>query len=60
MRHKNLYVCPYCFAKLEAQKGKQSAFLNTYLDNEFDEPDEDSTKCDLCNQTGFDRLYELM
>ena len=51
----HLWVCERCLCAIEAHEGNQ-AILKHWVD----EDDEKSSKCDWCEETGFDTLYELV
>ena len=55
MEQKNLTVCRHCLMAIEAHEGKQ-AVMTHYVD----ETDETESKCDWCEECGFDTLYELI
>ena len=55
MERKNMWVCPRCLMAIEAHEGNQ-ATLKHYVD----EDDEEESKCDWCEESGFDTLYELV
>lgn len=55
MERKNMWVCPHCLMGIEAHEGNQ-ATLKHYVD----EDDEEESKCDWCEECGFDTLYELV
>ena len=52
---KNLWVCSHCLAAIESREGNQAIFPHF-----IDEDDEEESKCDWCEETGFDVLYELV
>ena len=52
MEHENLWVCEHCLAAIESREGNQ-ATLKHYVD-------EDESKCDWCEESGFYELYELI
>ena len=54
-KHKNLWVCEHCLAAIESREGNQ-ATLKHYVD----EDDDVESKCDWCEENGFDTLYELV
>ena len=56
---KNLWICERCLAAIISREGNQ-AILPHDIALEFDEDDVEATKCDWCEQDGFDRLYELI
>ena len=51
----NMWVCEHCLWAIESREGHQ-ATLSHYVDEE----DECSSKCDWCEEDGFDLLYELV
>jgi hypothetical protein len=51
----NMWVCEHCLWAIESREGHQ-ATLSHYVDEE----DEDESKCDFCEEHGFDLLYELI
>ena len=51
----NMWVCEHCLWAIESREGHQ-ATLAHYIDEE----DECSSKCDWCEEDGFDLLYELI
>ena len=55
MERENMWVCPRCLMAIEAHEGNQ-ATLKHYVD----EDDEEESKCDWCEECGFDTLYELV
>lgn len=57
MVRENMWVCEHCLMAIESREGNQ-ATLRHALD--FDEEDENESKCDWCEDTGFDTLYELI
>lgn len=63
MERKNMWVCPHCLMVIEAHEGNQ-AILEHDVDEEewFDSTEEyeQASKCDWCEQNGFDTLYELV
>lgn len=52
MEHENLWVCEHCLMAIESREGNQ-ATLKHYVD-------EDESKCDWCEEVGFDTLYEIV
>lgn len=52
---KKMWVCEHCLWAIESREGHQ-ATLSHYVDEE----DECSSKCDWCEEDGFDLLYELI
>ena len=53
--HKNLWVCERCLMAIESREGNQ-ATLKHYVD----ENDDVESKCEWCEEVGFDHLYELI
>ena len=55
-RDKNkMWVCQHCLWAIESREGNQ-AIMPHYVDEEDDE----ESKCDWCEEVGFDLLYELV
>ena len=55
-RDKNkLWVCEHCLCAIESREGRQ-AIMPHYID----EKDNEESKCDWCEEVGFDLLYELI
>ena len=54
-----LWVCDHCLAAIESREGTQ-AIMKHYIDLEYDPEDEEVSKCEWCEETGFDTLYELI
>jgi len=59
MAREKLWVCERCLMAIESKEGNQ-ATLRHYIDLEFDEDDTDASKCDWCEESDFDTLYELI
>ena len=55
MSEQNLKVCRRCLAAIESHEGNQAI-----LAHGVDETDETESKCDWCEDSGFDTLYELV
>ena len=55
MERETLWVCEHCLAAIDSHEGKQVTMTH-YVD----ENDEEESKCDWCEDTGFDVLYELV
>ena len=51
---RTLRVCEHCLWGIEAHEGKQRA-LQVWVDE--DEPEQ--SRCDWCEEDGFDSLYEI-
>ena len=55
-----MWVCDHCLAAIESREGNQ-ATLRHNIDLEYDDEDfEEKSKCDWCEENGFDTLYELI
>ena len=52
---KTMWVCEHCLMAIESREGNQ-ATLKHYVD----EDDDIESKCDWCEENGFDTLYELV
>lgn len=55
MRNRNLFVCEHCLLAIESREGNQGTLVH-YVDGE----NETESKCDWCEEYGFDTLYELV
>lgn len=55
MVRENLWVCERCLMAIESREGNQ-AILKHWVD----EDDENESKCEWCDENGFDILYELI
>lgn len=55
MKRKKLWVCEHCLMAIESHEGKQATVCR-YVD----EDDEVESKCEWCEDNGFDCLYELI
>lgn len=51
----NMWVCKKCLMAIVSREGNQ-ATMPHYIDEE----DENESKCDWCEEGGFDVLYELI
>ena len=51
----NMRVCEHCLMAIESREGSQAT-----MKHGVDEEDELESKCDWCEETGFDVLYELI
>lgn len=51
----NLWVCDHCLAAIESREGNQAT-----LRHSVDEYDDIESKCEWCEEVGFDTLYELI
>ena len=54
-----MWVCSRCLCAIESREGKQLT-LKHDIELEFDELTEENCKCDWCEESGFDTLYELI
>lgn len=52
---KTLWVCEHCLQAIESREGNQAI-----LKHLVDETDAVDSKCEWCNERGFDILYELI
>lgn len=52
---KTLWVCEHCLWAIESREGNQATLVH-YVD----ETDAVDSKCEWCEQRGFDTLYELV
>ena len=60
MERETMWVCDHCLAAIESREGNQ-ATLRHDIGLECDEEDfEEKSKCDWCEENGFDTLYELV
>lgn len=60
MARDTLWVCEHCLWAIESREGNQ-AILCHDICLEYDEEDFDEmSKCDWCEEDGFDILYELV
>jgi hypothetical protein len=55
MERKTMWVCERCLMAIESREGNQAT-----LSRHVDEDDSVKSKCDWCEETGFDVLYELI
>ena len=55
MERENMWVCERCLMAIESHEGNQ-ATLRHHVDDEL----ETESKCDWCEEYGFDILYELV
>jgi hypothetical protein len=55
MSRENLWVCEHCLAAIESREGNQAT-----LRHRVDEDDDVDSKCEWCEEVGFDTLYELV
>ena len=54
-RADHLFVCSHCLMAIESREGNQATLVH-YVD----ENDDVESKCEWCNEVGFDTLYELV
>lgn len=50
-----MWVCEHCLAAIESREGNQAT-----LRHSVDEDNDGESKCDWCEESGFDTLYELI
>lgn len=55
MERENMCVCEHCLLAIESHEGNQAT-----LRHWVDEEDAEESKCDWCEEYGFDTLYELV
>lgn len=55
MERKTMWVCERCLMAIESREGNQAVMRHW-----VDEEDETESKCDWCEEVGFDELYELV
>lgn len=55
MEREKLWVCEHCLMAIWSRQGNQAT-----LTHSVDEEDENESKCDWCEEHGFDTLYELV
>lgn len=55
MIRETLWVCDHCLMAIESREGNQAV-----LRHSVDEDDDVESKCDWCEEVGFDTLYELI
>lgn len=60
MERETMWVCEHCLAAIESREGYLPT-LRHDIGLEYDDEDfEEKSKCDWCEETGFDVLYELV
>lgn len=60
MERKNLWVCKHCLVAIESHEGKQATLCHD-IELEFDENElNEASKCDWCEESGFNTLFELI
>lgn len=52
---KTMWVCEHCLMAIESREGNQAT-----IRHHVDEDDDETSKCDWCEDVGFDTLYELI
>jgi hypothetical protein len=55
MERETLWVCDHCLLAIESREGNQAI-----LRHSVDEDDEEASKCEWCEENGFDTLYEIL
>lgn len=56
---KNMWICEHCLAAIESREGYLPT-LKHDIDLEFEPDDIENSKCDWCEETGHDVLFELI
>ena len=59
MDRTKLWVCRTCLSAIQSHEGKQLTITHD-IELEFDEKNEENSKCEWCGDTDFDVLYELI
>ena len=59
MKRENLWVCEHCLSAIQSREGNQLTITHD-IDLEFDERTDENSKCEWCEQTDNDVLYELI
>ena len=59
MERTAMWVCDHCLMAIESREGHLPTLCHD-IDLEFDERNEEISKCDWCEESGFDVLYELI
>lgn len=59
MERDTLWVCDHCLLAIESREGNQ-VILRHDIDLGYEDEDEETSKCDWCEESGFDTLYELI
>ena len=54
-KRKSLWVCRHCLMAIQSHEGTQAT-----MPHYIDEDDETESRCDWCEENGFDMLYELI
>ena len=60
MERKTMWVCDHCLAAIESREGNQATLRHDICLEYGDEGFEEMSKCDWCEESGFDTLYELV
>lgn len=55
MERENMWICEKCLMAIESREGNQAT-----LRHWVDEDDDAESKCDWCEEVGFDTLFELV
>lgn len=58
-KRENMWVCDHCLAAIESREGYLPT-LRHDIDLEFEPDDVEKSKCDWCQEDGFDVLFELI
>lgn len=59
MPKENLWVCYRCLMSIKSREGNLPTLCHD-IDLEFDERTEENSKCEWCEQTDNNLLYELI
>ena len=52
MVRENMWICERCLMAIESREGNQATLRHSV--------DDEESKCDWCEEDGFDTLYELV
>ena len=55
MKRENLWICEHCLQAIESHENNKATIKHW-----VDEYDDNESKCDWCEEFGFDVLYELI
>lgn len=59
LKRETMWVCEHCLLAIQSHEGNQVTIAHD-IDLEFNERNEENSKCDWCEDTDFDVLYELI
>ena len=60
MKRKTMWVCDHCLAAIESREGYLPTLRHDICLECDDEDFEEMSKCDWCEDIGFDTLFELI